>query len=129
MTEPAHGTKGWFKSRSGLVLLAFLALAGSFPVMEHTAHVLGILPYLLLLACPLIHLLHGGHGGATLVSCLGAGPIQSGVSGRALHLDVIDAPSVETCTATVSPLRRRPAVPLPDRAGGIGSRRAAVRSG
>ncbi|MBX6370611.1 MAG: DUF2933 domain-containing protein [Rhodospirillales bacterium] len=31
--------------------------------MEHTAHVFGALPYLLLLACPLLHLFHhGGHG-------------------------------------------------------------------
>ena len=62
MAEPAHGTKGWFRSRSRLVLLAFLAIAGFFLITEHTAHVLGILPYLLLLACPLIHLFHGGHG-------------------------------------------------------------------
>lgn len=60
MAEPAHETKGW--SRSRLVLLAFLAVAGFFLITEHTAHVLGILPWLLLLACPLIHLFHGGHG-------------------------------------------------------------------
>jgi hypothetical protein len=30
---------------------------------EHRAHVLGALPFLLLLACPLLHLFHhGGHG-------------------------------------------------------------------
>jgi hypothetical protein len=41
-------------------------------VTEHTAHVFGVLPYLLLLACPLVHFFHGGHkrghsghGGAT----------------------------------------------------------------
>ncbi len=62
MAEPVHETKGWFTSRSGLALLAFLAIAGFFLVTEHTAHVLGLLPYLLLLACPLIHLFHGGHG-------------------------------------------------------------------
>ena len=62
MAEPAHETKGWFGSRSRLVLLAFLAVAGFFLITEHTAHVLGILPWLLLLACPLIHLFHGGHG-------------------------------------------------------------------
>ena len=62
MVEPAQETSGWFKSRSRLVLLAFLAIAGFFLITEHTAHLLGILPYLLLLACPLIHLLHGGHG-------------------------------------------------------------------
>ena len=52
----------WFRSRGRLVLIAFLAIAGFFLVTEHTAHVLGALPYLLLLACPLIHLFHGGHG-------------------------------------------------------------------
>jgi len=62
MAEPAHDRSGWFRSRSGLVLLAFLAIAGFFLFTEHRAHVLGFLPYLLLLACPLIHLLHGGHG-------------------------------------------------------------------
>ena len=31
---------------------------------EHSAHILGALPYLLLLACPLMHyFMHGGHGG------------------------------------------------------------------
>ena len=62
MVEPAHEPNGWFRSRSRLVLLAFLAIAGFFLITEHTAHVLGILPYVLLLACPLIHLFHGGHG-------------------------------------------------------------------
>jgi hypothetical protein len=55
--------RSWIRSRSGLVLLAFLAIAGFFLVTEHTAHVLGVLPYLLLLACPLLHMLHRGHGG------------------------------------------------------------------
>jgi len=50
----------WFRSRSGIVLLAFLTIA-AFLVTEHTAHVFGVLPYLLLLACPLMHFLHGGH--------------------------------------------------------------------
>ena len=31
---------------------------------QHRAHILGAVPYLLLLACPLMHLFgHGGHGG------------------------------------------------------------------
>jgi hypothetical protein len=62
MAEPAHRPNAWLRSRSRLVLLAFLAIAGFFVITEHTAHVLGLLPYLLLLACPLIHLFHGGHG-------------------------------------------------------------------
>ena len=62
-TEQPPQTGPWFRSRSGLVLLAFLVIAGFFVVTEHTAHVLGILPWLLLLACPLLHFLHRGHGG------------------------------------------------------------------
>jgi hypothetical protein len=46
------------------VLLAFLAIAGFFFFTEHRAHTLGILPYVLLLLCPLLHLFgHGGHRG------------------------------------------------------------------
>jgi len=51
-------------SRSTWVLLGFLAIAGFFLLTEHKAHALGVLPFLLLLACPLLHLFHhGGHGG------------------------------------------------------------------
>jgi Protein of unknown function (DUF2933) len=54
----------WFRSRTGLVLLAFLAIAAFFLITEHRAHVLGVLPFLLVLLCPLLHLfLHGRHGG------------------------------------------------------------------
>ena len=50
-------------SRSRLALLAFLAIAAFFVAIEHRAHLLGALPYLLLLACPFIHLFHSEHGG------------------------------------------------------------------
>ena len=46
------------------VLAGFLVIALFFLVSEHRANLLGALPWLLLLACPLIHLLHGGHGRA-----------------------------------------------------------------
>jgi hypothetical protein len=52
----------WWRSRSGLVFLGFAAIAGFFLWEEHKAHILGILPYALLLLCPLMHLFHGGHG-------------------------------------------------------------------
>jgi hypothetical protein len=53
----------WVRSRTGLVLIAFLAIASFFLITEHTTHVLGILPYALLLLCPLLHLfMHSGHG-------------------------------------------------------------------
>lgn len=51
-------------SRARWVLYGFLAVAGFFLFTEHRAHLLGILPYLLLLACPLMHkFMHHGHGG------------------------------------------------------------------
>ena len=53
----------WWRTATGVTLLG-LALVGSFYVLrEHYGHVLGALPYLILLACPLMHLLlHRGHG-------------------------------------------------------------------
>jgi hypothetical protein len=43
---------------------AFLAIAAYFLWTEHRAHVIGVLPWLFLLACPIIHLfMHRGHGG------------------------------------------------------------------
>lgn len=63
-TEHHPSATGWLRSRTGLVLIAFLAIAAFFLVTEHTAHVLGVLPFLLVLLCPLLHLfLHGRHGG------------------------------------------------------------------
>ena len=53
-----------WRTKSGLVLCGFLIVAGFYLLTEHTAHVLGVLPYLLLAACPLMHLfMHHGHGG------------------------------------------------------------------
>ena len=47
-----------------LGLCVFLAIAAFFLLTEHRAHVLGALPYALLLLCPIIHLfMHRGHGG------------------------------------------------------------------
>ena len=46
------------------VFYGFLLIAVFLLFTEHRAHVLGILPYLFLLACPLMHLfMHHGHGG------------------------------------------------------------------
>ncbi len=61
--QPSH-TGGLLRSRTGLVLLAFLAIAGFYLVTEHTAHFFGVLPYALLLLCPPLHFfMHGSHGG------------------------------------------------------------------
>lgn len=42
----------------------FAAIAVFFLWEEHRAHILGALPYALLLLCPIIHIfMHRGHGG------------------------------------------------------------------
>ena len=52
------------RKRGTIVLIGFLLVAGFFLITEHTAHFFGVLPYLILLACPLMHLfMHHGHGG------------------------------------------------------------------
>lgn len=62
-TEHKSGITSWLRSRTGLALMAFLAIAVFFLATEHTAHFFGVLPYLLLLLCPLLHLfMHRGHG-------------------------------------------------------------------
>lgn len=59
-----HETSGNGNSRWKWALLGFLAVAGFFLWTEHRAHLLGFLPYLLVAACPLMHLFHhGGHSG------------------------------------------------------------------
>jgi hypothetical protein len=50
-------------SRWKWALAGFLAVAAFFLWTEHRAHLLGVLPFLLILACPLMHIFHhGGHG-------------------------------------------------------------------
>ena len=47
----------------GIVLVGFLIIAGALLFTEHRAHVLGLLIWLPLLACPFMHMfMHGGHG-------------------------------------------------------------------
>lgn len=51
-------------SRANIALIGFLVIAAFYLITEHRAHVLGYLPFLILLACPLLHIfMHGGHGG------------------------------------------------------------------
>lgn len=62
--EPEADTGGFWTSKTGLVTMAFLLIAAFFLLTEHWAHTLGVLPFLLLLACPLLHIfMHGGHRG------------------------------------------------------------------
>ena len=59
----AAPTSFW-RSRYAIGLLVMGAVAVYFLMTEHRAHFFGALPFLLLLACPLMHMfMHGGHGG------------------------------------------------------------------
>jgi hypothetical protein len=62
-STPSQAPPFW-RSRYGLGLVVFGAVAAYFLLSEHRAHFLGALPYLLLLACSLMHVfMHHGHGG------------------------------------------------------------------
>ena len=53
----------FWRSRYAIGLLVMGAVAAYFLLSEHRAHFFGALPFLLLLACPLMHVfMHGGHG-------------------------------------------------------------------
>lgn len=61
--EPRQERTGWFPSRTTLALAVFSAIGAFFLLTEHTAHVFGALPFVLLLGCVLMHFfMHGGHG-------------------------------------------------------------------
>ena len=68
--ESSHGQQPgqmisppFWRSRYGTGLLVFGAVAAYFLLTEHRAHFFGALPFLLLLACPLMHVfMHRGHG-------------------------------------------------------------------
>ncbi|WP_250523343.1 MULTISPECIES: DUF2933 domain-containing protein [unclassified Caballeronia] len=65
MNDVQRSSRPFWKSRSAIGLLAFAAVALFLLFSEHRAHFLGVLPYLLLLSCPLMHLfMHHGHGHA-----------------------------------------------------------------
>lgn len=58
-----QGAPGHHRSRMAWVLGGFLLIGGALLFTEHRAHVLGLLIWLPLLACPLMHMfMHGGHG-------------------------------------------------------------------
>ena len=56
--------KAFWRSRYSVGLIVLGAIALYFLLTEHRAHLFFALPFMLLLACPLMHLfMHHGHGG------------------------------------------------------------------
>lgn len=72
---PVH--RAWRPSKALLLAMLAVGLAGVYA--EHRMHVIGVLPYLLLVACPLMHLVHHGHRGHGHVA--GGGDPAPGPSG------------------------------------------------
>lgn len=52
----------YFRQSGTIAAVSFAIIIAFYVLREHWSHALGALPYPLLLACPLLHLLHG-HGG------------------------------------------------------------------
>ena len=54
--------ESWWFSRTFFVTIGVLLILGFLIYTGHSAHLLGALPYLLLMACPLMHFfMHGKH--------------------------------------------------------------------
>lgn len=56
------GLLTFFGSKVGLAICLLLAALGVYLLWTHTGHVLSALPYLILLACPLMHIFGHRHG-------------------------------------------------------------------
>lgn len=54
--------RSYFGSKMGLAVTLPLAILGAYLLWTHTGHIIYALPYLFLLACPLLHLFGHGHG-------------------------------------------------------------------
>ena len=69
------------------VLIGFALIAGYFLLTEHRAHVVQYLPFLLVLACPLLHFFHGhgGHGGSDEKPSAGDKRPEKKAAGEAKH--------------------------------------------
>lgn len=62
--EPDGKHESWLCSRTGIATLVAVSVLGFLIYEGHGAHLLGFVPYLLILSCPLMHIfMHGGHGG------------------------------------------------------------------
>lgn len=61
---PEHQARlPWYRTWIGLAGLGTGAAAALYLSLYHVTHVLDVLPFLILLLCPLMHLfMHGGHG-------------------------------------------------------------------
>lgn len=77
--DQPSGHRSYWKSKPGIALCVFIAIAAALLFLEHRAHALQWLPFVVLLACPLMHIfMHHGHSGHSH----GAGHEPEGDSAR-----------------------------------------------
>lgn len=80
---PAKPASYW-RFTPAITVCVLLGIAGIALILKHRAHVLDWLPYLVLLACPLMHLfMHRKRGGH-------AGPGHDGAAGEARRTERTD---------------------------------------
>ena len=61
--HPSDAPPPFWRSRYAIGLVVIDTVAGYFLLQEHLVHVAAALPYLFVLACPLMHVfMHRGHG-------------------------------------------------------------------
>jgi hypothetical protein len=61
MSQP-QASRGFWNSWAGVCAILLLGVLLFYLLTEHTAHLFGVLPYALLLVCPLLHILmHRSH--------------------------------------------------------------------
>jgi len=86
--DRASETGNRYRTVSRYVFFGFVAVAAYFVIAEHRAHVVPLLPFLLLAACPLMHLFHHGghkHGGGDDESRPDSGPTPRSGGGAHQH--------------------------------------------
>ncbi|CAD5379449.1 conserved hypothetical protein [Pseudomonas sp. OF001] len=62
---PGEPSRSFWRSKPGIVLGMLAVIALFYLAREHYAHAAGLLPYLILLLCPLMHLFGHSHSGHT----------------------------------------------------------------
>ncbi|MEQ8408113.1 MAG: DUF2933 domain-containing protein [Gammaproteobacteria bacterium] len=73
----------FWSSKNGFVALLFIAAVSYFLLIEHRQHFFEWLPYLIILACPAMHLfMHHGHGGRSDTDSNGNSDYNSRRSGN-----------------------------------------------